>query len=341
MIRQPLVRACAAALAVGCQAPFSGSDVGSHPGSANGTAARPMAGVVDFGASRAVAVKISDFAAAATVSLIDPETGNTEATTLTDSEGQFVLTFRGAFQPGIGPYYLEAVKGLGPEGTANRAGWPLMRVRTIASLDAAWKSLNKGNLVTLNRSSTALSAIADLKGLDKARILALLESLEVNRASAAGELSSKDTFTATSEVSSVEYLQVNDLVNQALDQDVDPIGSLFLRLPGDTGPQVEKGIGYGMQPRFAWKGDGPVLHRLEPPVALVGSTVTIHGQGLPGDEASIAVSLGGKACAVLSAMASKVVIQVPVGATSGPLHIKVGKWTFSNLALAVLWTVAL
>ncbi len=54
---------------------------------ASGPEVPPIAGSVDFGPARAAQVSIGDFAKAATVALIDPETGNTEATTVTDAQG--------------------------------------------------------------------------------------------------------------------------------------------------------------------------------------------------------------------------------------------------------------
>lgn len=287
-------------------------------------------GHVDFGTpSRAVAaVSISDIAAGATVSLIDTTSGNTLATTLTDSKGDFVLTFSEAFKPDVGPYYFEAVKGIGASGP-NQVGYPTIRVRTLGSFDLGWKSMSPGSFIVLNRSTTALCALASLKNFSSAENLTLLGSLTLDSPSGSGDLASADTYNAKPGIAGIEFLRARDLVNQALDQDTDPIGALFLRPDAAEGPESEEGVGYGMHPGIAWASDGAAISRLEATAASIGQTLSVYGQGFPTDSSKISVTLGTKPCEVTAVSTTEFRITIPSGASSGQISVKIGRWTLT------------
>lgn len=288
-------------------------------------------GHVDFGQSdRDVAVTINEIAVGATVSLIDPGSGNTIGTTLTNSKGDFVLTFGETFKPDTGPYFFEAVKGIGPTNRPNQVGYPTIRVRTLGSFQGGWKSLSPGNFVVLNRSTTALCALSSLKNLDATGNLALLGALTLDQKSTDGSLESKDTYSPKGGISNLEYLRAVDLVNQVLNQNEDPIGSLFLRPAGAQGPASESGHGYGMHPGLAWAADGAAIAKLDVSAASIGQDVTVYGQGFPTQASLISANLGTVPCAVTAVSSTEFKFKVPQGATGGMVTVRIGRWTLTS-----------
>ena len=181
-------------------------------------------------AYRTQASLANEIALAATVSLIHVESGSTVATTLTDPEGQFVLTFPKTFTPlDNRPYYLEAVKGLKGQGSSsNHVGSDAARVRTILTwTDGNWKSITKGG-ITVNASTTALSAIASLRALSGTAAAALVDTLTVGTPEANPAPPTPDSFTTAAPhgVTSQEFHTVRSLVSDLLEKDFDPLGHL-------------------------------------------------------------------------------------------------------------------
>ncbi|MBU6428512.1 MAG: hypothetical protein KGR26_05860, partial [Cyanobacteria bacterium REEB65] len=132
--------ATVALLLVGCHAATSLSP---------GAAVPAVRGTVEFTASSTSAgpaalhtqALMSEVASASTVSLIDPTTGNTVASSVTDASGSFILTFSN-FNPSNGSAYtLEAVKGLSVGQAPNRPGAAAVRIRTLLFWNNGWQSL--------------------------------------------------------------------------------------------------------------------------------------------------------------------------------------------------------
>lgn len=249
-----------------------------------------------------VQADIAEVATAATVSLIDPVASETKATSLTDSQGRFQLSFRGATLSNQ-VYYLEAVKGL----SSNAVGRDAVRVRTlIQRQNASWTSLNSripGSPVLLNTSTTALALIVSLRqATDPATPSLLIGSL------------SEDSFDeAGTGLSSSEYDQVRALAATALTSDTDPFfalqysaGTYFLR-PGTTGSTT------------------PTIMYLQPPMASIGGKVIIHGAGfsptLGGNQVTFAPSVG---AVVATASTTMIEVTVPGAAMTGDLRVTVG-----------------
>lgn len=194
-----------------------------------------LRGRVEFrpASARAVQATLAEVADAATVSLIDASSGVTVATTRTTSAGAFVLSFGAGFRPVTGaPYYLEAVKGLKDLGAAsNQAGAGAARVRTLLVWQDGWTSITNavpdGGLV-VNRSTTALSAIASLRALQAASASALVGTLTLGATESTPLPATPDSFAVSDRhgVSSQEFHTVWGLVDDALLKDLDPLGSL-------------------------------------------------------------------------------------------------------------------
>lgn len=71
---------------------------------------------------------------------------------------------------------------------------------------------------------------------------------------------------------------------------------------------------------------------IDPATAPVGSTITITGTNFSTDPASNTVSIGGVTATIVSASATKIVVVVPAGATSGPVSVTAGGQTATSAA---------
>lgn len=293
-----------------------------------------VVGRIELSGLRQIAATPAEIANAATVSLIDPVTGNTIATTLSTPEGRFILTFTGTtFTPGPNPYFLEASKGLAPSGGSNQPGWSVVRLRTLLRQGGeGWESLSK-NALYLSRSTTALSVLSSLKGLTTAQNNALLNTLSVGAPSTVDGITSTDTFDGTPAVTTSEYQRVWDLVYRVLDQNADPIAAIVMRPAATASVDTDLGSGYGLRPGFGWTSAGLVLADVYPAAATVGSTLTLYGHGLLD---GVSVRLNGLPCPVLTAEGTTASFRLPTGATSGNLEVRYGPWINRSLFLTVL-----
>lgn len=291
-----------------------------------------LVGQIEPLVTRQVAATTAEVANGATVSLIDPVSGNTLATTLSTPTGQFVLTFpAAAVAPGSGPYFLEASKGLGT--SPNQAGASSVRLRTLIRMrNDEWESLSSNGLF-VGRSTTALCILSSLKGLNNAQNVALLKTLIVGNTSTGDGITSTDTFTGTPAVTTTEYLRAWDLVYRALDQNTDPVGAFMLRPNATASLLTDLANGYGMRDGFAWQQAGLAVSALNPTSASAGSTVTLHGHGLG---TGLSVRLNGLSCPVLTINGTTATFRVPAGATSGNLEVRMGPWIHRSLTLTVL-----
>jgi hypothetical protein len=150
---------------------------------------------------------------ASTVSLIDPATGKTLATTLTDDAGKFTLAMPdGVSVAGGTPYVLEAVKGL----NGNLPGAEAARVRTVVSyVSSVWHGIS-GTTITLDATTTALTIGAMLRKQADASVDLglLLDSV------------SGGTYTPVSVLSAENFALLKSLVDSALSGDRDPVASV-------------------------------------------------------------------------------------------------------------------
>lgn len=295
--------------------------------------------VAGFGAVRTVAATMETIASGATVSLIEPGTGNTLTTTLTTSNGGFRMTFSNGFKPDQGPYVLEAAKG-------GRAGATIARVRTILSRqDGDWRSLS-GKWVVLNESSTAVAILASLQGLTAEQELDLLGSLTPGRSSSLGAIVCPDTFTPPSGLGGITgpaFFHAYDLVVRALALDADPVASLFSRPPGAfTGLSAGASGGIGVYDELAMAQDGWTVTSLIPATANAASstTLTVRGIGLPRATDSLRVTLNGAPCQVTAASpdGTQVTVRVPAGLAAGntyPLILTYGPWTDRSQSVTI------
>lgn len=127
----------------------------------------PIVGQLDWPASygRQVQADISEIGNAATIALIDakptsPSFSYTVASSITDTKGNFSMTFSNGYTPVDGLFYLEAYKGL-KAGTnfPNRVNSDLARMRTLVQrTNGIWTSLT-GKSIKINSTTTALCVI--------------------------------------------------------------------------------------------------------------------------------------------------------------------------------------
>lgn len=290
------------------------------------------------GFARQTQATTEEVANAATVSLINPISGNTMATTVTSSDGRFTLSFSGGFLPGSNPYVLEAVKGLSQGGSVNRAGAPAARLRTlIRHQNGAWSYLSAGGLV-IGSSSTALCALAGLKNLNDAQNVALLGTLHVGTPSTSGGITAPDTFDGTADVAESEFHQAWDLVKKALSRDLDPIGSVFLRPAAGATSSVATGSvpGFDANLGIGMAQEGWAVSSVAPSSAAAGATAVLYGHGFPSATSSLSIRLAGLDCAVssINAAGTAVTFVVPSGYVPGtyPLVVTFGPWSSATLA---------
>ena len=331
------------ALVASCMAPLSGR-TGATGGVSASQAVSPLRGTVRWQEGRTTQATTTEIATAATVSLIDPATGNTLATTLTDSSGRFILSFGDAFSAGVGPYFLEAVKGLSIGGNPNRPGAPAARLRTLVSRsNGSWRSFT-GNNVIIGRSSTALSILANLRNLPSPDLLALMDTVRSGSTSTSTEnILSSDSFTPTTAIPALDYFRAYTLVDQAIAQDLDPVAAIVARPDSATSSlAVATSSILASQPNLALARDGILLTstNLDFVSATIPTTVILRGNGLPASASEIQITLNGTNCPILNIQpdSKSLTFQVPAGLTAGnsyPLVVQIGPWTHQSLFLTV------
>ena len=243
-----------------------------------------------------------DVAESATVSLIEPVSGQTRTTTVTDAQGRFSLAFGGISLPDQF-YYLEAVKGL----DSNRVGSDAARLRTLLKREKGqWSSLtglSSTAPVGLGLTTTAMCIIASLRpaGLS---LGTWLGSVSLDQA---------ETFnSAGTGITTSEFNRVRDLSSQALVRDFDPFDAIQL-VAGTF--QVKSGI----------LGVPPTISSVQPALAAVGGRITLVGNGFEPAVASNAVRFSpGISATVMSATSSRIEVLVSWGASTGELVLDSG-----------------
>ncbi len=263
-----------------------------------------LAGQVRWGEGFGIQATTTEVAQAATVSLIDPATGNTVTTTLTRPDGSFSLTFARWTPTADRPYLLEALKGLSVGGSPNRAGASAARIRTLISkVNGSWTSLT-GPTIQITRGTTALCVVASLKGLTTTQQQALMGKLTPNSGP-------PETYAATPDLAAGEYASVYALVNTALTANQDP-----LRV-------IARNAVTGAYTRFE---RGPVVTDLSSPSGQTGDTLVLSGNGFDAVAANNQVFFNGVPATgvTVNATGTQLTVTIPDAATTGPLTLRVG-----------------
>lgn len=271
---------------------------------------------------RQVQANLGTIGVGATVSLIDTQTNNTVASTISDADGKFLLN---QLDPVAGrSYYLEATKGLPVEfgGEPNRAGHPGARLRTIVrfATDTGWQTLTTGG-ITIDYSTTALSVILSLRSAQAAEARPVEAEL-FNSLVLSANVDDPDVFTpGSSRITALEYGQVETMVRNALGTDNDPLGVISFDAVSGAYYLAQRGIS---------------VSRVSPTAGSIGAIVTIDGSNL---SAAPLVRFNGKQVSAdqvsVNAVQTSILARVPVGATSGPLTIQVGSLVYNGTNFAV------
>lgn len=274
-----------------------------------------ISGIVDlaelYGQARRVQGSIGEIADGSTVSLINATTGETAASTVTQPDGSFSLTFSGFIPTGGTTYYLEAVKGLSAGGAPNRAGASGARLRTVVRFSAdTWQTLTAGK-IDINSTSTALSIICSLRSYDASQFIGTVNPSSQDGAGA-------DSFSPPtgSPISVATLDQVYDLVNEALAVNQDPVFVISYNQFSST---------------YFITAAASSLGAVVPAAAPIGETITISGQNFDADPTYDKIYFNGAQAASYSVNTSGTTIlaTVPVGATSGEIIVQVGPVSYS------------
>jgi len=262
----------------------------------------PVRGRIQLAGERKTQALFSEVAANATVSLIDPVTGNTVSSSITDGSGNFVLTFSG-FTPTAGhAYVIEAVKGLSVGGSQNRVGASLVRVRSILVYNAGWQSLTNSTVntgIVLSDATTAVAAIAYLKALPQASLSALVNTVN----------GSAFNQTGTGLSNTSDFQPVLGLVDTAISVDQDPIAAIAFNPNGSS---------------YFLATEIPILGHMTPSVPTPGAALTLVGMNFDRVSNRDTFYFGSSAVSSWSITAdrSSLTLTVPAGAYSGPFTLQ-------------------
>lgn len=315
---RPFITTLAASLLVGCSLPMTGA--ANIP---------DLAGQVDFGSSRQAQATIGQIGREATVSLIGSSNGQTIRTTLTNSSGQFLLTF-GTWRPSATEvYYLEAIKGL----NNNQAGNSAARVRTLGKfVSGRWATLTNapGGSINLTSTTTAVSIIASHLGTASVNPDGLMNTVAIGNADVSLSPTTPDSFAfAGTGITNAQFHQVYGLVEQALTEDSDPVERV-----------VRNGSAFSLKSLGGTSTNGPglpvpTLYTLVPTSGAIGTFVTLYGKDFESDSASNSVSFNGVLATPFSSEPTKLVVQVPSGATTGAVTVRTRGGTSSGATYTV------
>ncbi|HEY9897767.1 MAG TPA: IPT/TIG domain-containing protein [Pantanalinema sp.] len=289
--------------------------------SAPGPVAPELVGRVSFDAAdaRQVQAGLVEIGNRATVSLINAERNRTEASSVTNENGGFVLSFPRAFRPSATEsYYLEAVKGL----SANRPGNTAARIRTIARFNSGWVTLTNalpGSGIVVDQGTTAIAIAAALRhqNPDPVDFSALIGSYRP----------SDGNYVPQGGISALDVQRISDIVGALLSGDGDPVAGVSLVLPNTW-------------VRGAAGGGSLAISGVVPPSASVGATVSVLGVGFNLLPASNSVTFNGAGASVNAATPNRLEVSVPFGATSGPVQVRVGSLMASTSSFRVTGAIA-
>lgn len=277
-------------------------------------AAPGLAGNLVWNEGYAAQASQTEVASLATVSLIDPGSGQTVATGLTAAGGAFSLAFKNWAPQADTPYLLEAVKGLAAGGSANQAGVSAARLRTLVTYSGGkWKGLTKPDH-QISLSTTALAVIASLKGLSPANQSTLVESITLP----ANSFATPDTAM----IAGAEFTTVQGLVALALAANQDPLRVIARNAATGAYLRLER---------------GPLVTDYSALTGDEGGKITLHGRDL----ALAQVGFNGTYVSPDPGVTdTKLVVTIPAGVTTGPLSVKVGNvimtvGTFTSPAFSI------
>lgn len=239
-----------------------------------------------------------EVATAATVSLIDTTTNQTIATTVTNADGTFRMSFGSAFRAQSYPYILEAVKGL----SNNAATFDGVRLRTIIQWqNGGWTSITSGIPgagISIGRATTALAVIDNLRADVTAD--SLIGTVTMGLPEATPFPATDDSFaTGATGITQQEYHNVYSAVQRAVFADTDPIYGIS-RVSGDDYRLITV--------------RDPSIATVRPTSAGVGTQVTIEGYQFDGS--GNAVVFGTATASILSETSTRIVALVPTDAGS-------------------------
>lgn len=255
-----------------------------------------LQGLVSFEAPRSIQAAAAEVGTAATVSLIDPVTNRTMASTLTKPDTSFSLAISG-FTPAVQTYYLEAVKGL----SSNLAGHDAARLRTLVQ----WDGTNWHALTTLNASigvsTTALAAIVSLRAthipVDPATLIDKLT------------LGTPDVFLDPGTgITQAEFSSVCTMVSQSLAADRDPLAGLSF--DGTTY--------HSSNSLFSQL---PYISSTTPNPVAIGASLTVHGGNFTFPPNTNSVTVSGALATPNAGDERTLVFTIPASASTGLLSI--------------------
>lgn len=295
---------CLVLLLAGCRLPALMPTLGAAPSATSESPTAPLSGWVGGTAFNTQAT-LTQIGYGATVSFIDPTTGNTVATAISDASGSFVINFGRTFVPVDGQaYYLEALKGIkGPNEQYNQAGADAVRLRTMVFYQAAaptgWKSLANPDpgSISLNDRTTALSVALALK-------LQAGETLNLNDYIGALAVS---PFVSVGSVSDTDYTAILGLVNDAITQDRDPMHYTVY----DT-----------VNRSFSNSWVGFSITDVAPRSGNINDTLNITGSGFDSGPATVRVN--GVQATILALTADAITARVNPGSRTGPVSVQIG-----------------
>ncbi|MBM3266415.1 MAG: IPT/TIG domain-containing protein [Candidatus Sericytochromatia bacterium] len=249
-------------------------------------------GVVQFPAgTRAVQATEAQIVGQSTISMIDPVSGSTLGTGLTDNNGVFALNPVGFSIPDGNTYILEASKGLAGQLPGRNAP----RMRTIIKRSGTdWLSITSAatTSVVINAMTTA---VALTSGLDPTNVPPGNVMGKVNAAVAPAQL---NTNPALSNHPDSEVIKFNNDILAYLTNDFDPVASSTAIKPSITS--------------------------VNPTAGGVFDPVTIDGSGFhPVTLSDLVVSIGGVAATILMASPRRLIVTVPAGVPAGATTVTV------------------
>lgn len=290
-----------AVLLIGCQtvAPIAGPP--KEQAATQSVTTPPLKGRVDFPGGLATQATPAQLLSQATVALIDTNSGTTVTSGVTDNAGNFTLNF-GSFAPvPDGTYLLEASKGL----VAQLPGYEAPRFRTIVQYKTTgsgapgWLSITNDTLPGSISINSFTTAVAIESGLDPTNVPPAQTIGKVNATPGLNPTPGPYTNHPDSEL-----LNLRSDVNAYLTANLDPIRT---------------------------------TNAIKPSVSLVAPTsgdaytlVTVTGTGFSPVSGGTSVAINGTACPVLMASSTQLIVQVPVGATTGSLVVSTARGGSSN-----------
>ncbi len=231
----------------------------------------------------------SNVVSQATIALIDHNSGQTVATTVSDNTGAFNLSIPG-FTPATSPdfYTLEAVKGANNQSP----GSDTLRLRTIAQwTGSGWVSCTNAvagsGTVAISSLTTALALEV---GLTRASVSDVLGAVDITTTPAN---LTKSPINAT--VSDTEIIDLEGAVNGYILNNLDPVAQTSQILPSVTA--------------------------LTPAAGVVGEVVSITGSGFVAVPGDTTVQFNGVTAPIVAVTPTTIFATVPAQALGGPVTV--------------------